>query len=74
MSSKLKEARMSGSKTNPAGHGAGEAPGKAAEDEEKRQLEVALDEGLEETFPGSDPVSVTQPAHSKADAHIKRKG
>jgi hypothetical protein len=70
MSSKLKEARMSGSKTNPAGHGAG----KAAADEEKRQLEVALDEGLEETFPGSDPVSVTQPAHSKADAHIKRKG
>lgn len=68
---------MSGSKinpaTNPAGHGVGKAPGKAAADEEKRQLEVALDEGLEETFPGSDPVSVTQPAHSKADAHIKRK-
>ncbi|MGM4919712.1 hypothetical protein [Tardiphaga sp. 813_E8_N1_3] len=65
---------MSGSKTNPATNPAGHGAGKAAADEEKRQLEVALDEGLEETFPGSDPVSVTQPAHSKADAHIKRKG
>lgn len=65
---------MSGSKTNPATNPAGHGGGKAAADEEKRQLEVALDEGLEETFPGSDPVSVTQPAHSKADAHIKRKG
>jgi hypothetical protein len=42
-------------------------------DEEKRALEDALEEGLEETFPGSDPVSVTQPAPSKADHHIKRK-
>lgn len=65
---------MSGSKTNPATKPAAHGAGKAATDEEKRQLEVALDEGLEETFPGSDPVSVTQPAHSKADAHIKRKG
>ena len=39
---------------------------------EKRQLDEALDEGLEETFPGSDPVSVTQPAPSKADHHVKR--
>ena len=29
----------------------------------------ALEEGLEETFPGSDPVNVTQPAPSKADHH-----
>ena len=60
---------MSGSKTNPAGHGAGKAPGKAAADDEKRQLEVALDEGLEETFPGSDPVNIAQPAKSKQDKH-----
>ena len=40
---------------------------------EKRQLDQALNEGLEETFPGSDPVNVTQPAPSKADHHIKRK-
>ena len=41
---------------------------------EKRQLEEALEEGLEETFPGSDPVNVTQPPPSKADHHVKRKG
>ena len=47
---------MSGSKINPATKPAAHGAGKAAADEEKRQLEVALDEGLEETFPGSDPV------------------
>jgi hypothetical protein len=40
---------------------------------EKRQLDQALEEGLEETFPGSDPVNVTQPPPSKADRHVKRK-
>lgn len=36
---------------------------------EKRRdpLEKALEEGLEESFPGSDPVNVTQPPRSKAD-------
>jgi hypothetical protein len=29
---------------------------------EKRRLDAALDIGLEETFPASDPVAVTQPA------------
>jgi hypothetical protein len=38
----------------------------------KRTLEEALDEGLRETFPASDPVSVTQPASSKHDKPIKR--
>jgi hypothetical protein len=41
---------------------------------EKRKLDDALAEGLEETFPGSDPVNVIQPAPSKGDHHIKRKG
>ena len=41
---------------------------------EQRQLEQALEEGLEETFPASDPVNVTQPPPSKADHHVKRKG
>jgi hypothetical protein len=40
---------------------------------EKRELDDALDEGLEETFPASDPVNVTQPAPSKGDRHIRRK-
>ncbi len=39
---------------------------------EKRRLDRALEEGLEETFPGSDSVSVAQPAPSKADQHVKR--
>ena len=46
---------------------------KSAENTEKRRLDEALEEGLEETFPRSDPVSVTQPPPSKADHHIKRK-
>jgi hypothetical protein len=40
---------------------------------EKRRLDQALDEGLEETFPASDPVNVTQPPPSKGDHHLKRK-
>ena len=46
---------------------------KAAKGAEKRKLDAALEEGLEETFPASDPVNVTQPAPSKGDHHIKRK-
>ena len=33
----------------------------------KQKLDEQLDEGLEETFPGSDPVAVTQPPHSSYD-------
>ena len=40
---------------------------------EKRRLERALEEGLEETFPASDSVNVTQPPPSKKDLHVKRK-
>ena len=43
------------------------------EEIEKRRLDDALEEGLEESFPGSDPVSIVQPAPSKEDLHIKRK-
>ena len=39
---------------------------------EKRRLDEALEEGLEETFPGSDPVNVTQPPPTKGDHHIRR--
>jgi hypothetical protein len=46
---------------------------KDAGDTEKRRLDQALEEGLEETFPASDPVNVTQPAPSKKDLHVKRK-
>jgi hypothetical protein len=43
-----------------------------SKDAEKRSLDEALQEGLEETFPGSDPVNVTQPPPSKGDRHVKR--
>lgn len=39
----------------------------------KSRLDDALDTGLEESFPGSDPVSVTQPPPSRYDENIKRK-
>jgi hypothetical protein len=55
---------MTGSRSDPKG----------IKSAEKRRLDDALEEGLEETFPGSDPVSVTQPAPSKEDDHVKRKG
>jgi hypothetical protein len=46
---------------------------KPADNAEKRRLEEALEQGLKETFPASDPVSVIQPAPSKGDRHVKRK-
>jgi hypothetical protein len=55
---------MTGSRPDPKG----------IKSAEKRRLDDALEEGLEETFPGSDPVNVTQPAPSKEDHHVKRKG
>jgi hypothetical protein len=35
--------------------------------EKKERLDRALEQGLRETFPGSDPVNVVQPAHSPED-------
>ena len=46
-----------------------------AEKNEKKsamQEEKALDQGLEESFPASDPVNMTQPAPSKADKKDKQ--
>ena len=46
----------------------GEADVKKPPAEKQRDAqEKALDQGLEESFPGSDPVNVTQPAPSKKD-------
>ena len=45
---------------------------KDAKGAEKRRLDAALEEGLEETFPGSDPVNVTQPASTKGNHRVKR--
>jgi hypothetical protein len=46
------------------GHGKVKDRGAQAD---KERLDRALDEGLEETFPGSDPVNVVQPPHSPKD-------
>jgi hypothetical protein len=35
--------------------------------EHKKSLDEALEVGLEDSFPGSDPVSVTQPSPSSRD-------
>lgn len=40
----------------------------------KDKLDDALNKGLEESFPASDPVNLTQPPPSKHDEDIKRKG
>jgi len=39
----------------------------------KDEQDKELDEALKESFPGSDPVSITQPAPSKPDGDSKRK-
>jgi len=38
-------------------------------DQRRKAMEDSLEKGLEDTFPGSDPVAVTQPPHSARDKH-----
>jgi hypothetical protein len=45
---------------------------KDREANEKRRLDKALERGLEDTFPASDPINVTQPPPSKDDHKEKR--
>jgi len=55
------------------GHSGNRTPQGVRDDREERSRQAdaerrkALEEGLEDTFPGSDPVSVTQPAPSARD-------
>jgi hypothetical protein len=37
------------------------------EERRKKELDDTLDQGLEDTFPGSDPVAITQPPPSARD-------
>jgi hypothetical protein len=39
------------------------------EERRKEELDDSLDRGLEDTFPASDPVAITQPPHSARDKH-----
>ena len=45
---------------------------KGRQPDEKRRLDEALERGLEDTFPASDPINVTQPPPSKDDHKEKR--
>jgi hypothetical protein len=54
---------MSGSRAKP----------KASDGAEKRRLDEALEEGLEESFPASDPPSITQPPPTRGDREIRGK-
>jgi hypothetical protein len=38
-----------------------------------KKLDDALERGLEETFPASDPVAITQPPHNAHDRHWRQK-
>jgi hypothetical protein len=52
----------------PARNGGGANDHHPQEDEEHRQrLEKSLEQGLEDTFPASDPVNVVQPPPSVLD-------
>jgi hypothetical protein len=46
---------------------------KTKNDDEKRRLDSALEEGLEESFPASDPPNLTQPPPTKGDQNVRRK-
>jgi hypothetical protein len=37
------------------------------EEAQKRKLEKSLEQGLEDSFPASDPINVTQPPPTKSD-------
>jgi hypothetical protein len=50
-----------------------EAERRALAEAERCRLERALEEGLEESFPASDPVNVTQPAPSNGHRQGKRR-
>lgn len=49
-------------------------PGKPGREErkEKEKMDEALERGLEESFPASDPVNVTQPPKSLPDRDEKK--
>jgi hypothetical protein len=57
--------------TSHAPHGAEEGKEPARVEKRKKSLDDKLEQALEDTFPGSDPVSITQPPPTARD---KREG
>ena len=54
-----------------AEHELSEKAKRQREEERKRRLEKSLEQGLEDTFPASDPINVTQPAPTPRDKKRK---
>lgn len=50
-----------------------DVPRRPATEKPDDPLERALEEGLEESFPGSDPINVTQPSRSPVEKREERK-
>jgi hypothetical protein len=50
-----------------AEHARDEKKRREAEEARKEELEKSLERGLEDTFPGSDPINVTQPPPTRGD-------
>jgi len=50
-----------------AEHEVDEKTRREREEARKRKLEKSLEQGLEDSFPGSDPINVTQPPPSVVD-------
>lgn len=58
-------------KFDPAPHDKhAESPQRAAQ--EDRRVKKELDKGLRDTFPASDPVSVTQPTTTKTSDEVRK--
>jgi hypothetical protein len=66
-----KEAIMGVDETHPAGP-RGEQNHESP-DERRRRLERSLEQGLEDSFPGSDAINVVQPPPSALDRRKKQK-
>jgi hypothetical protein len=54
-------------KPAPGGPEAGKGPIPAEADRLKQELDDELEQELEDTFPASDPPSITQPVHPSRD-------
>ena len=60
---------------NPAPHDKYADPANTGRARHTRKVaDTSLEQGLEETFPASDPVNAAQPAPSKHDKNIRRDG
>jgi hypothetical protein len=62
---------MAGPKQSVVDDESDEKSKREAEEARKRKLERSVEQGLEDSFPASDPVNVTQPAPGRRDKNRK---